>query len=174
MNGRARRHTGNRSLMMLAVACSPRLQAVVLQLDVTQRVAMLNLAGVSHDESMQRFVNGSNSINWITGHIIATRQRLLRECGNIDGGEELREYAPGTNPGLDLGTLRDLLPKTHALQRDLLCTLEDRALDGPAPFSPSGNPMSLGDLLSRIAFHEAYHVGQLGLARRLLGKIGAV
>jgi hypothetical protein len=34
--------------------------------------------------------------------------------------------------------------------------------------------MRIGTLLASIAFHEAYHLGQTGLSRRLLGKPGAL
>jgi hypothetical protein len=45
----------------------------------------------------------------------------------------------------------------------------------PAPYSPGDNPdETLGSLLYLIAFHQAYHVGQLGLCRRLAGKSGGV
>ena len=48
-------------------------------------------------------------------------------------------------------------------------------LAGEAPFSPTGNPNeTVGSLLASIAFHEAYHLGQTGLSRRLLGKTGAL
>ncbi|MGB5881514.1 MAG: DinB family protein, partial [Thermoanaerobaculia bacterium] len=44
-----------------------------------------------------------------------------------------------------------------------------------APYSPGNNPNeTLGSLLHLIAFHQAYHVGQLGLGRRLVGKAGAI
>jgi hypothetical protein len=58
----------------------------------------------------------------------------------------------------------------HALNRT---TVEQLALK--APFSPTGNPNeTVGTLLASIAFHEAYHLGQTGLSRRLLGKPGAL
>lgn len=48
-------------------------------------------------------------------------------------------------------------------------------LSAAAPFSPTGNSdETVGTLLASIAFHEAYHLGQTGLSRRLLGKAGAL
>jgi uncharacterized damage-inducible protein DinB len=39
-----------------------------------------------------------------------------------------------------------------------------------APFSPSGNPKeTVGSLMGVLAFHEVYHVGQVGMLRRWAG-----
>jgi uncharacterized damage-inducible protein DinB len=41
--------------------------------------------------------------------------------------------------------------------------------------SPTGNPNeSLGSLLATVMFHQAYHAGQLGILRRIVGKPGAI
>jgi hypothetical protein len=49
------------------------------------------------------------------------------------------------------------------------------AMNTPAPFSPTGNPdETVGSLLAAISFHEAYHVGQTGLLRRVVGREGVV
>ena len=49
------------------------------------------------------------------------------------------------------------------------------ALGRRAPFSPGGDPgETVGSLLMTIAWHQAYHVGQTGLLRRLAGKEGAI
>jgi uncharacterized damage-inducible protein DinB len=54
-----------------------------------------------------------------------------------------------------------------------LATATPEQLSQKAPFSPTANPNeTVGTLLASIAFHEAYHLGQTGLSRRLLGKPG--
>ncbi len=48
------------------------------------------------------------------------------------------------------------------------------ALVGQRP-SPLGTPeASLSTLLQKSVCHEAYHAGQLGIGRRLVGKSGAI
>jgi hypothetical protein len=48
-------------------------------------------------------------------------------------------------------------------------------MDKPAPISPTGNPKeTVGSLLAALAFHEAYHVGQTGILRRVIGREGVV
>jgi uncharacterized damage-inducible protein DinB len=56
-----------------------------------------------------------------------------------------------------------------------LDSITDDTMSQPAPFSPTGNPdETIGSLLAAIAFHEAYHAGQLGLLRRLAGREGVM
>ena len=152
--------------MLAQTAITSRLEPIVVQLDVTQRIALRNLDGISHEESLQQFGNGSNSVNWLVRHLVATRQRVISQCGGTADGPP--------NPDTELSLLKDLLVSTCERQREILCQIDDERLDGPAPFSPSGAPMGMADLLYRVTFHEAYHVGQIGLARRLLGKPGVV
>jgi hypothetical protein len=74
--------------------------------------------------------------------------------------------------------LSELKRRFDALGPALTHTLEKTTaeqLAAPAPFSPTSNPNeTVGTLLASIAFHEAYHLGQTGLSRRLLGKPGAL
>jgi hypothetical protein len=56
-----------------------------------------------------------------------------------------------------------------------LAGLPPESMDRPAPFSPTGNPKeTVGSLLAAFAFHEAYHVGQTGILRRVIGREGVV
>jgi uncharacterized damage-inducible protein DinB len=56
-----------------------------------------------------------------------------------------------------------------------LATLPDDALDRPAPFSPGNDPNeTVGSLISTVLFHQTYHGGQLGVLRRVAGKVGAI
>ena len=75
-------------------------------------------------------------------------------------------------------SLDELMSAFDAMQAPLmrgLGSLTEDKLAAPAPFSPTGNPNeTVGSLMAGIAFHEAYHVGQTGLQRRLAGKPGAV
>jgi hypothetical protein len=53
--------------------------------------------------------------------------------------------------------------------------ISKEALDQPAPVSPTNNPNeTVGSLLAAMAFHEAYHAGQTGLLRRVVGRQGVI
>jgi len=54
-------------------------------------------------------------------------------------------------------------------------SLTPERLDSAAPFSPSNNPKeTVRSLMTVVAFHQAYHVGQMGVLRRIIGKPGAI
>lgn len=121
-----------------------------------------------------------NTMNWIVGHVVRTRNQALGLLGGqppFDDGE-FEPYGVGTfDPNRAL-RLEELKRRFDALGPALTGALEKTTaeqLSGAAPFSPTGNPNeTVGSLLASIAFHEAYHLGQTGLSRRLLGKAGAL
>ena len=80
-------------------------------------------------------------------------------------------------------TLNSELATCVALERDLVRDFDatqERLLAGLAAMpeaklqEPSMRDMNVGEWLSFLHFHEAYHIGQTGLLRRLAGKEGAI
>ena len=56
-----------------------------------------------------------------------------------------------------------------------LSEVPDETWSSPAPPRPGGDPdETIGTLLTFLVFHEAYHVGQLGVIRRALGYEGVI
>lgn len=84
-----------------------------------------------------------------------------------------KTFTPATALGFE--ELRRRFQTTgDALQRALPSLTAEQAAK-PAPFSPTGNPNeTVGSLAATAAFHDAYHVGQMGVLRRVAGKAGAV
>jgi hypothetical protein len=87
-------------------------------------------------------------------------------------------YGPGSfapDKALPLEELKRRFNQVGPVLMGALGKATVEQLAGKAPFSPTGNPNeTVGSLLASIAFHEAYHLGQTGLSRRLLGKTGAL
>jgi hypothetical protein len=75
-------------------------------------------------------------------------------------------------------SFEELKRRFKALQEPLVNGLNGMSpgdMDKLAPFSPTGNPKeTMGSLLASLAFHEAYHVGQTGLLRRVIGREGVI
>ena len=68
-----------------------------------------------------------------------------------------------------------LIQRSGSAPSPSLCVVTDEALAAEAPFSPTDNPdETIGSLLAGLSFHEAYHAGQIGLLRRIVGKQGAL
>ncbi len=146
-------------------------------------VVRINVAGVTHEDSLIQPVPGGNCLNWVMGHLLGVYNGVLPLLGQepVMGEADLKRYARGAPAlrtpadALDLGEL--LAAWDKAIQRlDAgLAGLDAEALDRLAPRSPSGNPNeTIRSLLSTIFFHQAYHAGQTGVLRRITGREGAI
>jgi hypothetical protein len=115
---------------------------------------------------------------WVMGHLAATRRRLLALVG-LDPGAEPWEafFGRGTKPSdvpADVDP-RVLVQAFHTAHQTLAGRLEAMtAADLARPLGrtlPDGTD-TVGGAVCFLAWHEAYHLGQLGLLRRLAGKAG--
>ena len=151
------------------------------QLGFAQWAVLKNLEGISDEEALRLPQPGGNSINWITGHLITPRQAFLKAFGQAAylSPTSLAAYTRGSKPGEQmpetLDGLRDSLIRSHDALIALISNFDDAALDAKAPFSPGNDPNeTVGTLLGKLVVHEGYHAGQIGMARRLVGKAGAI
>jgi len=153
---------------------------LAFQFSVGSFVLDRNLAGVTHEESLQPPHPGGNTMNWIVGHVVRTRNQAIGLLGGhpLFDDSEFEPYGAGTFEARRALSLQELRRRFAALGPVLASALDKTTaeqLSMAAPFSPTGNPNeTVGTLLASIAFHEAYHLGQTGLSRRLLGKPGAL
>ena len=142
-----------------------------------------NLQDLSHDDSLVIPEPGGNCLNWVLGHIVATRGAIFMLAGTPPTltGENLVIYRRGSHPEgtegfVDLATLRGWLDDTQQQLIPALAALSEENLDRPVPEEQRRPPLTgtIGDALIRLHYHEGYHNGQIGLLRRLAGKEGAI
>jgi hypothetical protein len=139
-----------------------------------------NLADVTHEESLRAPRPRGNTMNWIVGHVVRTRNQALGLLGStpLFDDADFSLYGAGSFDPHQALSLDELKRRFDALGPALMNALKTATVDqlkAAAHFSPTSNPSeTIGTLLASIAFHEAYHLGQTGLSRRLLGKPGAL
>lgn len=158
------------------------IETLCFQFGASYGIALRNLEGVSHSESLTAPQPGGNCLNWVVGHLLASRSKLLELLGQqrIWNAEEVAVYERGSEPiGPDnarpFEELRDAYQSSQEALLDGLRTVPRERLSEPAPFSPGGRQdESFGSLLALFAVHEAYHVGQTGVLRRIAGHPGAM
>ena len=116
---------------------------------------------------------------WIVGHLAAIRHRVAALAGQPQPAAAWEtSFARGTSPA-DLPAALDpaeLLAAFHAADAVLASAWEgltDEALDRPLGRAMPDGSDTVAGALAFLAWHEAYHMGQLGLLRRLAGKPGA-
>lgn len=152
-------------------------QAVCSQFAMSGWFLQQALKDISHEESLKPTATGK-TINWLVGHLADARNGSLA----LLGGErawpdaELAVYKRGSeslqpDQALPLEELaRRFFKVQEALLRRVAAITPEQAAQ-KAAFSPTGNPdETVGSLLATLAFHEVYHLGQVGMMRRLVGK----
>lgn len=128
------------------------------------------LEGISENDAQQPLSESTNHIAWLTGHIASSRHAVTKLLGGSNEepypelfskgkGIEVVTYPSLTELKADWADTSDLLMK-------LLDEIEPKKLESEAPFKvPLGNG-SIRSLITFFAHHEAYHIGQIGIARR--------
>ena len=143
--------------------------------------ARLNLRGIGTAEAHEVPEGRGSSANWITGHVVAMRGHVHRLLGIpvVEGTDALGIYARGsTVPDEAAATAQRALVRMWkesqaAVEIALAAASDDDlgcALDAPDPLLGE----TVGSALAFFAFHEAYHVGQIGMTRRRLDMEGAI
>jgi uncharacterized damage-inducible protein DinB len=156
-------------------------KTLTYQLGITNSVMERNLREISQEDSLVEPSKSGNCLNWVLGHLTRTRLQALSLVGQHPPFplEDFKAYS-----GEDPFTREDALPfeelkrRFTALAEPLrkgVSAMSSEALAKPAPFSPGDSPKeTIGSLLASIVFHEAYHAGQIGLLRRVVGREGVI
>jgi uncharacterized damage-inducible protein DinB len=149
----------------------------------TDQVLKANIAGLTQQDSLIQPSPGGNCLNWVVGHLVCIYNNLLLMLGQdqVEDPEKLKRYDRGTPPikdsaeALDLNELLAIWDRAQPRIDAGLASLTPERLDEKAPVSPTNNPNeTVRSLLGVVGFHQAYHVGQLGILRRIAGKPGAI
>jgi hypothetical protein len=128
------------------------------------------------EEHARTPIGGSpNHITWITGHIVSNRYMLATILGLAvrEPFAELFERGKGIQEDGIYPPLKSLADGWDGLSEKIVAKLEslteDDLLADPPIRTPVASDQTLRGFITFIAHHEAYHIGQLSLARRHYG-----
>ncbi len=136
-----------------------------------------NLEAITHEESMRAASPaGGNCLNWVLGHLVQTRNAVLRLAGAETIWDDALMGVYSAQEGVVFDPARALprerliadLDESQARLRTVLPGITPERLAGPSLFG------TVGAALAFLTFHEGYHAGQLGILRRVLGKKGKI
>lgn len=121
------------------------------------------LAGFDEEQARRKPGEAANPVSWILGHIAYWKQEVL----TLLGGPEVWPLSDRTGyrgvtrdgPVTDETRWTELVELVIHLQREISPRLAETDL----------SDASLRKSLWELASHEGYHVGQIGIGRRLLG-----
>ncbi len=134
------------------------------------------IAGLSHEDSLLQPPFRGNCLNWVVGHIIASRDNLLPLLGEqrVWSPEKAKRYVRGSEPVTQENA--DSAFSFDGMKLDLQ-NLQQRTLSGISRLTvadfdqPSDREnITLGQRLILANRHECYHAGSTELLRQLAGK----
>ncbi|HEX8221163.1 MAG TPA: DinB family protein [Chloroflexia bacterium] len=138
---------------------------------LTHRAIKKRMEGLSHEDSLlQPPIPTANCLNWIVGHVTATRNNILALMGlpTVWDYDQARRYISDSRPvdvkGEDALPLEEILEAFDESQELLLGTLRTLSVDDlQAPTSNQGAAavQTIGGQLAFYHFHESYHLGQI-------------
>lgn len=131
------------------------------------------LEGLSDDDVWQTPPGGGNPIGWMLGHITETRLGLLGTLGRpLDSGWS-RMFSRGAvradrSACPARAAIEAKWKETHAAMRDAFAAQTPDRLASPARL-PLPGATTMAEQIAFFAFHESYHVGQIGYVRKQNG-----
>lgn len=144
-------------------------------LDATNYVVMRQAEGLSHDDSLAQLPFRGNCMNWVLGHIVNARGKMLKLLGEespfskaesaiYDTGSETMTNGDRALPFERL--LDDLNTTAERIKAAVEQTSQETMLEVENP--DQGN--SRLDRLLGLTWHETYHSGQFEYLRQATGK----
>lgn len=148
---------------------------------LSARAVEANLEGFTHEESLRQPPGGGNCVNWIVGHLLVHRDRILKALGAepVCAPDMVARYDRGSPPILEDGpavvrleTMRELLATSHHRVEAALDAADAELLAREVPFRAARGTVEA--VTGLLLVHEGYHAGQLGTLRRVAGRAGAI
>jgi uncharacterized damage-inducible protein DinB len=130
--------------------------------------------GLSHADSLAQPPVSGNCMNWVIGHILTYRNRILQMTdqpallAEVIGARYTANSKPVLGDESGLGIFEDML---HALDES-----QDKIAAGMKAMTPAASAMpwafgqlnmSAGEWMLFLMRHEAYHTGNLELLREI-------
>jgi uncharacterized damage-inducible protein DinB len=143
----------------------------------THHVLSLALADLD-DASARRRTRGSDgpSIAWTVGHLLDHRIKVMQLLGVDRESPYTARYgrtaATSGEEYPDIAALRKQWADVHAELEAAFDNAPPDLLDRPLPDGGAHGETGIRDTLAFLAWHEGYHTGVIGAARKALGLAG--
>ena len=136
-----------------------------------------NAEGLSHEDSLKQLSEGGSNLNWLLGHLTASRDVCTKLLGAEPTweAERARIYGRGSSiPAVDEAEpFEDLLTAVSDSGERLRQALQDASTEALSLPNPRNAEERVLDAIFFLVWHDSYHAGQTALYRRL-GGLGGV
>lgn len=127
--------------------------------------------GLSHDESLAMPRFKTNNFNWVAGHIIVSRDRVLDllDRPKLLSGDESLLYATDSLPAVaeTAVPLERLLSLLDTSQAEISQGLQTIGEAGLKACPDNEDEQTLQERIEGLHWHETYHLGQLEILRQV-------
>jgi len=158
----------------MTTATSSAVAAPIAMIFATNdHLALRALEGLTPEELWKAPTERNNAMLWIAGHLVHTRAQLLGLLGesfDTGWGDRFNRGAsigdPAGYPGRE--NIERMLREVSSRLQSKVAGLTDAQLAQPSTVDIPGGK-TVADQVAFFAFHDSYHVGQLGFIRKALG-----
>ena len=132
--------------------------------------------GLEHEDSLRQPPFRGNCLNWVLGHILVGRDRVLHLLGEKPtlSTEEKKHYETNSDPITEDSEenleLADLLARLRSAQEHISTGLQRATPEDLSKAIDIENPtVTIGKEIFGLYFHDTYHTGQTELLRQMAG-----
>lgn len=130
--------------------------------------------GLSHEQMLLQLPFRGNCFNWILGHIVTNRDKVLALLGEEPEflEAEVERYARGSDPVVGVETAvhsQRLLAAVQSSQSKIEAALAATSPEMLEAIYDEEHNQTIADRINGLHWHETYHTGQLEILRQLAG-----
>lgn len=145
------------------------------QFDLQTRLFNNVLEGIEDTESNDRPNEQVNHMKWIAGHLVSSRQGMC-EIGGFEPLKKIEDqfgHGKSIDPNANYMSIKELKEQWNEIAEPIKRGIENMPETAWEEKSQFGLPISdqtMRGMLGFLMHHEAYHIGQMGILRKYLGK----
>ena len=158
----------------MSVLLETGLEALAFTRGVTNRI----LEGFDESNAMTRCGPSGSHVMYIAGHIAGTDEAFMTHVGGLEPVLEPSwfelfgmnvEVSDDASAYPSFEKVRQVLASRREALEKWFSGMDDAALQKPLPEPWNGFAKTHAILMSTLAFHEGFHIGQISAARRVTG-----
>lgn len=144
------------------------------QFDLHTRLFNNVLQDISDTETNTQANEQVNHLKWLAGHLTTSRF-AFKDLAQLELENPFGDqfgHGKSIDPGADYPSMESILECWNQISGPIsqaFGQISPEVLQADAPQVPLGEG-KMGDFIDFLMHHEAYHIGQMGLLRRFLGK----
>lgn len=145
----------------------------------TTNIVNRQAEGLSHVDSLLQLPVRGNCFNWVLGHIVESRDKILAMYDHevVLSADEVALYCRGSDPITDGETavsFERLLSDFNRQYEIIVASFSATDVEKFNEIINEKHGFSFGDRISFLHWHETYHTGQFEILRQLAGVDDAI